>query len=148
MSNACSHPCAVLQYGKDEHGKTHWKAERYTSIALWGLLPAAVLAPSSVVDYGLAVVLPIHTTAYACVLGLYWLSHPYSGLDMIITDYVHGKLTVPVMRAGNYALGAAAVRCMHFCHAHVTTLLQFAGFMFLNLYDVGITAAVQQIWTI
>ena len=34
------------------------------------------------------------------------------------------------------------------CHAHVTTLLQFAGFMFLNLYDVGITAAVQQIWTI
>jgi len=39
----------------------HWKMERYVSASFLVLLPAAMLAPSNpIVDYGLAVVLPLH----------------------------------------------------------------------------------------
>lgn len=44
------------------HGDSrHWSMERYISVSLVAMVPAAVLFPSTaVVDYGLAVVLPLH----------------------------------------------------------------------------------------
>ena len=77
----------------DTHGLSHFKIERITSIALMGILPAALIAPGTTVDFALACVLPFHTTY---------------GLDMIITDYVHGSV-VPALRLVNFAFGATAV---------------------------------------
>jgi len=39
----------------------HWSMERYVGASFLVLLPAAILAPSNpIVDYSLAVVLPLH----------------------------------------------------------------------------------------
>lgn len=38
----------------------HWKYERVVSIALLGLIPTGLIYPNVVVDYGLAVALPLH----------------------------------------------------------------------------------------
>ncbi len=41
-------------------GGTHWKLERVVSVAMVGLIPAAFIYPNPVVDYGLALALPLH----------------------------------------------------------------------------------------
>lgn len=41
-------------------GGKHWKAERIVAISLVGLIPAGLIYPNAVVDYGLAVALPLH----------------------------------------------------------------------------------------
>ena len=56
---------------------THWKLERYLSVSLLGLVPLGIVYPSPLVDYGLAVVLPIHA---------HW------GVEQILTDYIHPPL--------------------------------------------------------
>ena len=38
----------------------HWKGERYVSVALLTLIPAGIIYPSAVVDWALAVVVPLH----------------------------------------------------------------------------------------
>ena len=81
----------------DTHGLSHFKIERITSVALMGILPAALIAPGTTVDFALACVLPFHTTY---------------GLDMILTDYVHGSV-VPALRLVNFAFGATAVSGEH-----------------------------------
>ena len=39
---------------------THWKGERYVSVALLSLIPAGIIYPSAAVDWALAVVIPLH----------------------------------------------------------------------------------------
>jgi len=39
---------------------THWKGERYVSVALLSLIPAGIIYPSAPVDWALAVVIPLH----------------------------------------------------------------------------------------
>jgi len=39
---------------------THWKGERYVSVALLTLIPAGIIYPSAAVDWALAVVIPLH----------------------------------------------------------------------------------------
>lgn len=38
----------------------HWKGERYVSVAMLTLIPAGIIYPSAVVDWALAVVVPLH----------------------------------------------------------------------------------------
>ena len=72
---------------------------------------------------------------------------PVSGLDMIITDYVHIPPVTKLLQLGNYVFGAAAV-CAIPLPTHQLIAVQFGGLVFLNLYDVGITGAVALVWTI
>ena len=56
---------------------THWNAERYQSIALLAIIPAAFYFDSSIMDN---------------VLALSLVAHSHWGLHSIITDYVHGPV--------------------------------------------------------
>ena len=45
----------------EHNASRHWSMERYISVSMLALVPAAVMLPSTaVVDYGLAVIVPIH----------------------------------------------------------------------------------------
>ncbi|EDQ89625.1 uncharacterized protein MONBRDRAFT_32293 [Monosiga brevicollis MX1] len=72
-----STPLQSVANPADTHGLSHWKVERLLSVALVPLIPAAFIAPGPAVDYGLAVIVPIHN---------------YLGMDAIITDYVAHSL--------------------------------------------------------
>ena len=41
-------------------GGKHWRYERIVSVALVGLIPTGLIYPNAVVDYGLAIALPLH----------------------------------------------------------------------------------------
>ena len=41
-------------------GGSHWKYERIFTVAMVGLIPAGLIYPNPVVDYGLAITLPLH----------------------------------------------------------------------------------------
>ncbi len=41
-------------------GGSHWKFERIVTVAMVGLIPAGLIYPNPIVDYGLAIALPIH----------------------------------------------------------------------------------------
>ncbi|XP_074072782.1 succinate dehydrogenase [ubiquinone] cytochrome b small subunit, mitochondrial [Macrotis lagotis] len=69
----------------------HWTSERAVSVLLLGLIPAAYLCPSSVMDYSLAAVLSLHS---------HW------GLGQVITDYVHGDKLVKGAHASLLMLSA------------------------------------------
>ncbi|XP_068936502.1 succinate dehydrogenase [ubiquinone] cytochrome b small subunit, mitochondrial [Petaurus breviceps papuanus] len=69
----------------------HWTSERAVSVLLLGLLPAAYLYPSSMMDYSLAAVLTLHG---------HW------GLGQVITDYVHEDKLVKGANAGLLILSA------------------------------------------
>ena len=44
-----------------QSGGKHWKMERVAAVGLLGLVPAAFLLPgNAVVDYGLAILMPLH----------------------------------------------------------------------------------------
>ncbi|PFX26790.1 succinate dehydrogenase [ubiquinone] cytochrome b small subunit A, mitochondrial-like [Stylophora pistillata] len=54
----------------------HWKGERFVSVALLTLIPTGIIYPSAVVDWALAVVVPLHN---------HW------GVGQVLTDYIHGS---------------------------------------------------------
>lgn len=43
-----------------ESGVKHWRYERLVTVALVGLIPAGFIYPSAVVNYGLALAIPLH----------------------------------------------------------------------------------------
>ncbi|CAH3023661.1 unnamed protein product [Porites evermanni] len=63
---------------------SHWKFERYVSVALLTLIPAGVIYPSAAVDWALAAVIPLHN---------HW------GVGQVLTDYIHGS-TMPKLAKG------------------------------------------------
>ncbi|XP_073255341.1 succinate dehydrogenase [ubiquinone] cytochrome b small subunit, mitochondrial-like isoform X2 [Porites lutea] len=63
---------------------SHWKFERYVSVALLTLIPAGVIYPSAAVDWALAAVIPLHN---------HW------GVGQVLTDYIHGS-TMPKIAKG------------------------------------------------
>ncbi|XP_064407522.1 succinate dehydrogenase [ubiquinone] cytochrome b small subunit, mitochondrial-like [Halichondria panicea] len=63
---------AVVRYAGSSTASKHWKYERLVTVGLVALLPAAVLYPCAVVDYGLAVTVPLHG---------HW------GMQSVIADY-------------------------------------------------------------
>ncbi|XP_020845424.1 succinate dehydrogenase [ubiquinone] cytochrome b small subunit, mitochondrial isoform X2 [Phascolarctos cinereus] len=81
----------------------HWTSERAVSVLLLGLLPAAYLYPSSVVDYSLAAVLTLHS---------HW------GLGQVITDYVHEDKLVKGANAGLLMLSAVTFAGLCYFNYH------------------------------
>ena len=56
----CVCVCLFLPEIAPSQPSTHWKLERYVSVALLGLIPAGIVYPSAPVDWALAVVIPLH----------------------------------------------------------------------------------------
>lgn len=44
---------------KSSSGK-HWLSERVVSVVIMGLIPAGLFYPNPVIDYSIAVLLPLH----------------------------------------------------------------------------------------
>ena len=56
----CMYCIATAAVEAGGSGGSHWKMERVVAVAMVGLIPAALIYPNTVVDYGLALALPVH----------------------------------------------------------------------------------------
>lgn len=91
-----------------------WKAERYLSVGLLGILPAAAMYPSLAMDHAVALSLIVH---------VHW------GLEAIVTDYVRPSIfgkSIPKISIGL---------------VYVLSSLALGGLFLFNHSDVGITQA-------
>lgn len=52
--------CAATSKVVAGNAGRHWAVERVVAVGLLGLVPAAVVSPSVVVNYSLAVLVPLH----------------------------------------------------------------------------------------
>lgn len=103
--------------GAAHNGTHHWWAQRLTSIALlplvlWFAVAVAVLASA---DYGQVVAwmaAPVNTILMLALIGALFY-HMQLGLQVVIEDYVHGKLskfaTLIAVRFGSALLAIAAI---------------------------------------
>lgn len=105
--------------GDPWHGSYHWLYERGLSVATLGLVSAAAFLPSSkLVDFGLGVVLPLHS---------------HLGFMAIITDYLPKRKFPRIYPLATGALYAATAGCLY-------------GLYLYNTKDVGITEGVKKLW--
>lgn len=130
----------------------HWYTERVASVGLLALIPAGFVYPNPVVDYGLAVLIPlhghwsVHETVTQCMYAYYnnmcangsvlctsWfiLSLSSRGYMAIVEDYVP-----EVLKAATKGL------------VYMLSIGAFAGLMYLNVNDVGICGAVKAVWSL
>jgi succinate dehydrogenase (ubiquinone) membrane anchor subunit len=100
------------------HGSYHWIFERSLSVASLGLVGAAAVNPDSLVDLGLAVVLPLHC---------------HIGFSSIITDYLPARKFRFIYKLSYSAL----------CALTLTTIYGLYSF---NTTNVGITEGVKRLW--
>lgn len=98
-----------------------WKAERYLSLALLGVLPAAWMIPHPFMDYAVATSLVVH---------VHW------GVEAIVTDYVRPSIFGPVIPKISIGL------------VYVLSVLAAGGLFIFNWTDVGITQALRMLWKI
>ncbi|CAG2180385.1 unnamed protein product [Oppiella nova] len=101
--------------GSHNHSKL-WSLERYVSLGLLGVIPAALAVPNPALDYLLALSLVIH---------VHW------GLEAIVVDYIRpsifGSVVAKLMVAYVYMLSIAAL----------------AGLFYFNYTDVGLGVAIR-----
>lgn len=102
---------------KHAHDKL-WKAERYLSLGLLGVLPAAAVIPHPVMDYAVALSLIVH---------IHW------GIEAIVVDYVRPSIVGPVVPKISVAL------------VYILSSLALGGLFMFNYTDVGITQAVRML---
>lgn len=95
-----------------------WKAERYLSVALLGVIPAAAVVPNPILDYALALSLVVH---------VHW------GVEAIVTDYIRPSIFGPVIPKVSIAL------------VYILSSLALGGLFMFNYTDVGITQAVRML---
>ncbi|KAJ3344390.1 membrane anchor subunit of succinate dehydrogenase, Sdh4 [Entophlyctis luteolus] len=102
------------------HGSYHWNAERALSVVTVPLIASAVFAgPLPLVDFGLGIVLPLHT---------------HMGFDVMIQDYIPYRSFGVINTILTWGLRIA------------TGVVLYGCFVF-NTTDVGITAFVKRLWT-
>jgi hypothetical protein len=56
---------------KEEIGSPHWKMFRYISVIMIGVYPAAILAPTPVIDWAITIFFPLHSywlVVNACII--------------------------------------------------------------------------------
>lgn len=82
---------------------SHWKFERYVSVAMLTLIPTGIVYPSAAVDWALAVVVPIHN---------HW------GVGQVLTDYIHGS-TMPKLAKGLW-LAVSILQFIGLCYFNYT----------------------------
>lgn len=95
-----------------------WKAERYLSLALLGVLPAAWVIPHPLMDYAVATSLVVH---------VHW------GLEAIVVDYIRPSIFGPVLPKVSVAL------------LYVLSILAAGGLFIFNWTDVGTTQAIRML---
>lgn len=95
-----------------------WKAERYLSLALLGVIPAAAVIPHPIMDYAVALSLVVHT---------HW------GVEAIVVDYVRPSIFGPTIPKISIGL------------VYVLSSLALGGLFMFNFTDVGITQAVRML---
>lgn len=99
---------------KHAHDKL-WKAERYLSVGLLGVLPAAALFPAPIMDHAVALSLVVHC---------HW------GFEAIVNDYVRPSIFGPVIPKIAIAL------------VYILSSLALGGLCVFNHSDIGISRAV------
>ncbi|KAI8063897.1 CybS-domain-containing protein [Gongronella butleri] len=101
-------------------GANHWNLERASAVGLIPLLSTQfVYGPQPIVDGLLGVVLPYHI---------------YMGFDSCITDYIPKRVYPRGYKAAMWTLRLSFALTMWGCYE-------------FNTNDIGITEAVQRIWT-
>lgn len=96
----------------------HWRLERYLSLGLLGVLPAAAVIPHPIMDYAVAVSLVVHT---------HW------GLEAIVSDYVRPSIFGPTIPKLSLWL------------VNILSMLALGGLFVFNYTDVGITQATRML---
>ncbi|ORY45050.1 hypothetical protein BCR33DRAFT_659401, partial [Rhizoclosmatium globosum] len=101
-------------------GSYHWNFERGLSVVTIPLVATALISgPIPLVDFGLGVVLPLHT---------------HLGFDCIVQDYIPARKYGILNTIGTWGLRIVTGVVLYGCFAFNTT-------------DVGITAFVKRLWT-
>jgi len=95
-----------------------WRAERYLSLALLGVLPASWVIPHPLMDYAVAISLVVH---------VHW------GVEAIVTDYIRPSIFGSVIPKVSIAL------------VYVLSILAAGGLFLFNWTDVGLTQAMKMI---
>ena len=95
-----------------------WTAERYLSIGLIAVIPAAFLVANPALDYLLALSLVTH---------IHW------GIEAIVVDYVRPTIFGPVIP--RIALGSV----------YLLSALALGGLFYFNYTDVGIVTAIRML---
>lgn len=95
-----------------------WKAERYLSLGLLGVLPAAAVIPHPIMDYAVALSVVVH---------VHW------GVEAIVTDYIRPSIFGPVVPKLSVAL------------VYILSSLTLGGLFVFNYTDVGISQATRMI---
>lgn len=104
-------------HSQHKHDKL-WKAERYLSVGLLGVLPAAVLFPHPIMDHAVALSLVVH---------IHW------GFEGIVVDYIRPSIFGPTIPKISIAL------------LYVLSSLALGGLFVFNHTDVGITHATRML---
>lgn len=98
-----------------------WKAERYLSLALLGVLPTAWVIPHPFMDYAVATSLIVH---------VHW------GVEAIVTDYIRPSIFGSFIPKVSIGL------------VYVLSVLAASGLFIFNWTDVGVTQALRMLWKI
>lgn len=106
---------AAAAAGSHNHPKI-WILEKAVSAALLGVIPAAFLIPSPILDYALALSLVAH---------VHW------GLEAVVVDYVRPRLFGPVVPK----LALASL--------YLVSVAALAGLFYLTYSDVGVATAIK-----
>lgn len=122
------HPVRLMaanpsQYHYHEKPPAHahdklWKAERYLSFALLGVLPASAIFPHPIMDYAVATSLVVH---------VHW------GVEAIVTDYVRPSIFGKTIPKVSIVL------------VYLLSSLTLGGLFMFNYTDVGITQATRML---
>ncbi|KAI8821594.1 CybS-domain-containing protein [Chytriomyces cf. hyalinus JEL632] len=111
---------ADLSQKSKMHGSYHWNGERALSVVTIPLVASALfVGPIPLVDFGLGLVLPLHT---------------HFGFDTMVQDYVPQRTYGALNSILTWGLRL------------VTGVVMYGCFLF-NTTDVGITAFVKRLWT-
>lgn len=95
-----------------------WKAERYLSLGLLGVLPTAAVVSNPVMDYAVALSLVVH---------VHW------GVEAIVTDYIRPSIFGPTIPKISIAL------------VYVLSSLALGGLFMFNYTDVGLSQATRML---
>ena len=148
----------------------HWYTERVAAVGLLALIPAGFMYPNPVVDYGLAVLIPLHghwsgsveSTIFCGTQISPSLSHLPPSLPPSLQHVTMRKITNMIVGNTKYTSpfpcrGYLAVAEDYMPEVlkgaakglvYVLTASVFAGLMYLNMKDIGICAAVKAVWSL
>ncbi|KAJ1567044.1 membrane anchor subunit of succinate dehydrogenase, Sdh4, partial [Nowakowskiella sp. JEL0078] len=110
----------ALEHKSKTHGSYHWNIERGLSVISLPLIAsAALVGQNSLIDLGLAVVIPLHC---------------HFGLEGLVVDYLPYRTYPVIYRAGKILV-------------YTLTGLTIYGLYEFNTNDIGITEFTKRIWT-